>query len=448
MTHKNAFSGLEYGLFAIVVAISSGCSVQPYAGQFASSSFVLDAGVAGSGGAVSILDSSARIEVSGRKDDSGGPTLVVDGGQDGSCAATGFEAVPVEVEKQVEVEVNVPQPVALYIMLDQSLTMNETTGTGIALVAPSKWGLASNAINAFVKDPASKDLDVAIQYFPLGESLLTDLFSDTGAVSDVFPECQGTAYRTPDVSMGRLPAQAQAIVDSLTLHGPAGIGTPIEAALRGAIDYCKQFTSSNPGGEECVVVLITDGLPNGCNLDYAALAGVAGNGFKSAPNIKTFAIGMTGADFSLLNQIGQQGGTDCTPNDAKTYACDVAAGMTLLEAFELIRKYVVETHLETRKETQYVKMECQWEIPPPPANESFDREKVNVEFTPTGLEADKTYLGKVDSLQACGSQLGWYYDDPKAPKQIVACPEACTAIKNADLGKIRVLLGCQTVTVR
>jgi hypothetical protein len=378
--------------------------------------------------------------------DSGAPVLAIDSGQDGSCAATGFEAVPVEVEKEVEVPVNVPQPVALYIMLDQSSSMFDST-TGIPYVPPYKWTVAYDAISAFVQDTASKNLDVAIQYFPLGQVIMNDPNADAGPDTDVSPECQGTDYATPDVPMARLPANAQPIIDSLNFHAPSGTGTPIEPALRGAINFCKQFTGSNTSGEKCVVVLITDGLPNACNDDIAGLSAVAGSGFSTAPSVKTFAIGMTGADFNLLDEIGRQGGTDCTPKDTQSYACDVTSGMTLLEAFELIREYVVETHVEIHKETQYVKMQCQWEIPPPPPQESFDREKVNVEFSPTGLLSDKSYLGKVDSAQACGTQLGWYYDDPNAPKQIIACPEACAAIKTADRGKIRILLGCRAVVI-
>jgi hypothetical protein len=434
----------RYGLVAWWIVVN-GCSVQTSNQDLTDFQFSRDGGNNESGVTPKSDAGAFPDVVVSNRNDAGGEVMVIDAGEDGSCSATGFEAVPIEIEKEVEVPVDVPQPVALYIMLDQSFTMMDST-IGIPYTPPWKWTVAYDAISAFVQDPASKDLDVAIQYFPLGDVQIVG--PDAGVSPEVPPECQGTEYLTPDVSMGRLPGNAQAIIDSLNFHVPAGMGTPIEPALRGAIDYCKQYMGASTTGEKCVVVLITDGLPNACTIDFAALAAIAGAGLQNAPNIKTFAIGMTGADFGLLNQIGQQGGTDCTPNDPQTYACDVTSGMTLLEAFELIREYIVETHVEIHKETQYVKMDCQWAIPPPPPLETFDREKVNVEFSPTGLVTDKNYIGKVDSKDNCGSNIGWYYDDVKDPKQIIACPEACTAIKAADLGKIRILLGCQAVVVK
>jgi hypothetical protein len=430
-------------VFCAFCIIGSGCAANskdhdPTQNQYGSDAAILDSSAAvlpGADGATSSAVSTA---------DAGGQLIVTDAAQDGACTATGSEAVPIQIEKEVEVPVNVPQPVALYIMLDQSMSMFDST-TGIPYVPPWKWTQVYDAISAFVQDPASTALDVAIQYFPLAPVTFTD--PDAGAPSEVTPECQGTEYLTPDVPMGRLPGQAQAMIDSLNLHGPSGQGTPIEPALRGAVDFCSQFMSGNANGEKCVVVLITDGMPNACTTDFTALANIAGNAYTSDPSVKTFAIGMYGADFTLLNQIGQQGGTDCTPNDAQTTACDVATGMTLLEAFELIREFIVETHVEIQIETQIVKMECQWEIPPPPTDETFDREKVNVEFSATGLVADKKYIVKIDAPEKCGRDLAWYYDNPIDPKQIVACPDTCSAIKAADKGKIRILLGCKTVVV-
>ncbi|MBN1656675.1 MAG: VWA domain-containing protein [Deltaproteobacteria bacterium] len=403
-----------------------------------------DVGGSGSGSKVLEENGGSIAQVDFPERDAGGEPFVIDVAPDAACVATGFEAVPIEVEKEVEVPVEVPQPVALYIMLDQSSSMLDSV-SGIPFVPPYKWNVAYDAITAFVRDPESTDLDVAIQYFPLGAVRLSD--PDAGVPSEVPAECQGTEYATADVPMGRLPGNAQAIIDSLNFHFPAGSGTPIEPALRGAVNFCNQYMNGNSSGEKCVVVLITDGLPTACNGDFSTLAGIASEGFNSDPSVKTYAIGMIGADFTLLNQIGQNGGTDCAPSDSQTFACDVTAGMTLLEAFELIREYIVETRVEIRVETQYVKLDCQWEIPPPPEGETFDREKVNVEFSSTGLESDKRYLAKVESEDKCEGELAWYYDDPQDPKQIIACPTACSLIEEADLGKIRVLLGCESMVI-
>ena len=63
------------------------------------------------------------------------------------------------------------------------------------------------------------------------------------------------------------------------------------------------------------------------------------------------------------------------------------------------------------------------------------------------IESDKQYLAKVASKDKCGDEFAWYYDDSEDPKQIIACPAACTEIEGAELGKIRILLGCKSVII-
>ncbi len=89
-------------------------------------------------------------------------------------------------------------------------------------------------------------------------------------------------------------------------------------------------------------------------------------------------------------------------------------------------------------------LDCQWQIPPPPAGQTFDASQVNVEFTDdTGIPA--TVYGVAD-LAACDPAVGgWYYDNPAAPTAVVACPSTCDAIKAAAAGKINVLFGCDTI---
>jgi hypothetical protein len=370
--------------------------------------------------------------------------IETDAGQDGGCTAISSTAKRIEIQVPVErpVEVKTPVPLAIYIMLDQSLTMNDAP---IPYVTTSKWQTAVDAINAFVNDPSSADNDIAIGYFPL------DILGATTV--DV---CDPTPYATPNVPMGKLPGNASAIVDSLSVHGPAGVGTPISPALGGAVNFCAQHKTTS--GENCVVVFITDGNPNQCDLDFNSIACAAKNAYQKPPKIVTFAIGMAGADFNLLDAIAKAGGAPkCDPPNAAApslyYSCNVgtdAGNITLLQALELVRDYSVTftttTVMEPGIEVQ--RLECEWNIPDPPKDETFDKDKVNVEFSTAGTFKDTQNFVHVDSQALCkGSNAAWYYDNKDKPTRIKACPNTCSVIKATDLGKINIVLGCQTRVV-
>jgi hypothetical protein len=305
-------------------------------------------------------------------------------------------------------------------MLDQSSSMQ----------LGGLWDPAKTAIKAFVDDMTSAGLDVALDVFP-------PLLGDLG-------ECAGTGYDAPMVAMGTLPGNAAPIKAALDAMPIAtGIGTPIEGALRGATNFCLTFEMTHPD-EACVAVLITDGAPLGCAQDAAALTSVVANAF--AGDVPTFAVGLTGADFALLDQIAMQGGAvDCDDASA-TFACDVSSGPAkLLDALAKIREVVqtVETTTEIVTTIEETPLECEWSIPKPPNDMIFDRDKVNVQLSAPSL-GQPIGLGKVDEEDLCKAR-GWYYDDPEAPTRVIACEESCELLQSTPQAKIDILLGCQTV---
>jgi hypothetical protein len=331
-----------------------------------------------------------------------------------------------KVRKQIQVQVTEPAPVAVYFMLDQSSSMANFV----------KFPAAVDAVTWFVGDPSSTNLDVALQYFPLRSGV-----------------CEtGEAYRTPEVPLSRLPGGSAGLTSSLECHSNFlplfgfVYGTPMEGALRGATQFCSQFKSdpiANPEREDCVAVLVTDGEPNACTVnDGPGLAQIAKEAFDTS-GVKTFTIGMTGADFAVLNQIGVAGGTDCTPADATSTACDVSSGGdAFVEALKLIRTTITKTIAKTV--TRLQALECEWTIPLPPQGEVIDFSEVNVQFSPTGADTDAQIIGRVNTIADCGRRRAWYYDDEFMPRRIIACDEACKTIKAAIGAKINILLGCAT----
>jgi hypothetical protein len=85
---------------------------------------------------------------------------------------------------------------------------------------------------------------------------------------------------------------------------------------------------------------------------------------------------------------------------------------------------------------------CNYDIPPPPKGETLDAGKVNVRWTGPMATSD-TLLPRAASSDTCASELGWYYDDATAPKQILLCPHSCETI--ATGGTLNISFGCATV---
>jgi hypothetical protein len=374
-------------------------------------------------------DAGDGVDADGKADDASKPIVRRDASSDSAlteenaCAATTVAAEKVVVTEEVQVEVvtETPAPVALYVMFDRSQSM-----AGPPYGDANIWPAAVGAIKSFVNDDSSKGIDVALQYFPL----------DNGG------QCNGAGYSTPAVAMGRLPGRAPGIVSSLDNEDPEGWGTPIEGALRGVTTYCKNFQATH-ADEKCVAVLVTDGKPQiSCDMDDDNIVAIAQNAWSQS-GVRTFAVGLSGADFTLLDRIAKAGNAaDCDASNNR-YACDVSSGANKLsDALAKIRDSVktVTTKTELVTQTKERPLECQWVMPAPAAGETLDKDRVNVTLNGS---AGSLPLGRVPSADKC-QDGAWHYDSNDAPTQIVACPSTCDAIKAGTYTDVKILLGCET----
>ncbi len=95
---------------------------------------------------------------------------------------------------------------------------------------------------------------------------------------------------------------------------------------------------------------------------------------------------------------------------------------------------------------QQTELACEWDIPPPPDGQMFERNKVNVRYTPgTGGPPRDIYW--VETASECGPEGGWYYDDNDAPTSVQVCKVNCDQMKSDTNGKVDVLFGCFTIAV-
>jgi hypothetical protein len=300
-------------------------------------------------------------------------------------------------------------PVQMYIMVDRSQSM----------LLDQKWAGASAALTAFFQDEDSAGLSIALRFFP----------DDLPVAGCDDPACNITSCGTPLVPLGQLneyPASAdphqQALVAAVASRNPNG-QTPTYAALGGA----EQWAEANAAeGVKTAVVLVTDGEPNGCPPeDAGSIAQLAADARTNA-DIFTYAIGMEGANIGELDQIAVAGGTD---------NAFVIGGTTihadLIAAFESIGTAPIE---------------CSFAVPDAASvGQPVDLNLVNLTYS-TGGDEDPETIPQVGGSADCGSDAGWYYDDPNDPMEIHLCPASCTQVQNGPAGaSLDVVLGCATV---
>lgn len=335
-------------------------------------------------------------------------------------------------------------PLDMYIMMDQSSSMGESTSGG-----GTKWDAVKQALAGFVADPKAAGIGVGIGFFavPPGggggppSSCKTNAdcvvgTTDFGPCFSPLPgiipgicfnastgsdSCNAADYAKPEVEIAPLPGVASAINGAMGAHSPTS-STPTGPALQGAVDHAKAWATAHPD-HVVVAVLATDGDPSECNPgDIPGIANIAATALAGSPKIRTFVIGV-GSSTANLDAIAKGGGT------APAFIVDT--NQNVVQQFEAALEAIQGTALA-----------CQYGIPKPQSG-TLDYGKVNVQYTPGSGSA--VVIGNVANAAACDpSKGGWYYDVPAAPTQILLCPATCTTVSADKAGTVAIQLGCTT----
>lgn len=318
-----------------------------------------------------------------------------DGSVGDACAATTVSAEPA--------------PLDMYIMLDNSTSMGADCDIGQATT--SKWCYGVNALSQFFQ-AAPPGTGVALQYFP-------KCWKNAG-------EClTGASCAVADVPLGQLPGNLNPLQQSLNTNGPSG-GTPMEAALHGLATYTTQ---NQQPGRVMIGVFITDGVPEDCTTNVNTLAGIVQSHLLT-DKIKTFVIGMDGADFVKLDSIAAPGGASQHSNfcggASPCYSYDVDNGNPA--AFSAVLAAIQKSAVA-----------CQFAMPTADGG-IVDPTKVEVSYFPAGNPPAQK-LTKVQNAAACAGG-GWYYDNNANPKSILLCPSSCTIVQLDTKAKVDISLGC------
>lgn len=305
--------------------------------------------------------------------------------QNDTCASSVVEAAAV--------------PLNMFIMFDKSGSMDG-----------SKWNNATAALKNFFQDPGTDGLQVALRFFHDG--LCSKGICDINACSQ------------PLVDIGVLSAEPgdpheQALVSAVNSKSPGGGGgTPTYAALAGAENWAKAYKDAHPV-EPVVVVLVTDGSPNGCIENFALIANLATDA-RNTHGILTYSVGLEGSNESEMNMLAQAGGTG--------QAYFIGTGSAESELLAALQAINVEQTLA-----------CEFLMP---EGENVDPSLVNVDFTSGAGQTDT--IGQVPDAASC-EQGGWHYDDADNPTKIVLCPSTCDGVQGDADASVEIVLGCDTI---
>jgi hypothetical protein len=347
------------------------------------------------------------------------PVIVVGGspGASGGASAGGGEVCQAESREGQRI------PVDMYFLVDSSASMSEMVTAG------SKWDLVSQSLIGFLGDPRNEGTGVGIGYFPTGvgatctagqpDCLCIPIINV--CLPQVGGSCVVADYAAPAVPLA-LPSVVASVISNITAHTLAG-GTPTRPAVEGALQYLAGWAAQHPE-RKVVLVLATDGDPLGCDAntpqDIAALAAAA---LAGPHGIRTFVIGV-GRSLQTLNLVAEAGGT------GQAFLVDTGGD-------------VAQQFADALDQIRGVASSCDFSIPTDTGSQmDVDPTKVNVRYTPTGSTDDtlveQTFNGDPAN---CGSEGGWYYDNPAAPTTIKLCDATCSSLSG---GSIQVLFGCDT----
>ncbi len=340
----------------------------------------------GSGGG----DGTDTIDVSGLGD--GGDS----GAMGPSCAAATFSATL--------------RPLDLYILLDQSGSMKENE---------DRWTPVSQAISNFISGDDASGINVAIQYFALG---------DTDAL-----KCDVASYAQPEVEPTDLSTGAALIDASLAAHDfPQAEcctndnehnGTPTRPAVEGALQFLRSWTNERPD-HAAALLLATDGAPTADCSDNGVddVARVIEESAQAENAIPTYVIGIGEED--SLAAMAEAGGTGMGAFLVDGSGADTQSDFAA--ALKAIRGQAIP---------------CDYDFP---EGDSTDPNRLNVTYTPNGSGESVTAI-LVEDAASCDSAVDeWYYKLEGGERRIHLCPRLCSTVNESTQGAVDLIVGCAT----
>ena len=389
---------------------------------------------------------------------------------------------------------------ALYLMLDSSGSMQESTGTG-----PTKWDAVTRAIRGFLTETRESDLQLGMQFFPLTKPgskfvctsqedcgpdggpcfLSTCLLGGTITLCTSNADCPGGAPDNPCVNFGLCAATADTTTptacvlpstcgDGLgqcedfertctnaTSCDPASYGTPvieIQAVSAGLQAFDQALTSKLPEGLTPTVPALQGAQDHArawalAHPEQTVATLLVTDGLPTDCGPPPAAGAPTALDQVL--QIAAAGVAASAP--IATYVIGVfqpgetpsinnvnaiaAAGGTEKAAFIDASGAVEQQFLDALRSVKTTAAPCQLELSQTDGLNFF-----RAELLFDAGNGTSTPLPYVEGLLGCAAKPeGWYYDIPPAqgtPQAVTLCPNVCQLVKAAPQAGISLELGC------
>lgn len=332
-------------------------------------------------------------------------------------------------------------PVYMQFIIDGSGSMDGADGKGGFVAGErepdpaspgrqtgKKWIAVRDALGAFFDDVAAKkDPSFAVGLY---------LFSSTSIKS-------ATGVDVPIKFVDA--AQATSLKARLAPPIFANGGTPLCGSITGQLPILTGYVPAAPvePGGKYVLIAMTDGIPTDTKSTCLSAITTAKTG---KPPVATFAVGVGNEDAdpvlvydeSFMKDLAVAGGTavaGCNPNwgnaDKTGKPChfQITPGTKtaaqikgdFLAAINAIRDAVAS---------------CEFPLTKPAGAGDIDPANVNVVLT----------TGGKDSTVPMNPADGWQYDDPANPTKVSLHGKACDQLKADPAAKIKIVVGCKTVT--
>lgn len=339
------------------------------------------------------------------------------------------------------------EPIYLAFAFDVSGSMGHMDRPNWWHDATKKWTPVSTAAKEFFEDESSTNIFSSIVFFPAKDN-----------------KCSEASYATPLVAMTELPSTE--FGDALDAYALAGddtteVGDPLEGgawrgntptlqAVNATIAYLENVLTERQGAK-VALVLVTDGLPQGCTGDVDAVA-AAVEAVKDT--IPTYVIGVenptvppTALPAGWANWRNNVGGTPedesltpATPPDtlAALNAIAVAGGTT--EAVLIDTNSPTATKQKFRETIDDIRrksVSCVLEIPPHPKGGTFDKDKIDVVYE-SGSKSTRLVHDP-----SCKKANAWRYDDADDPQNIELCASTCITVQEDPAAELGVNFLCE-----
>ncbi|MFT3774229.1 MAG: VWA domain-containing protein [Minicystis sp.] len=484
---------LRVGMGTCVLgALFAACSSGPMGdtgGSNGTSNGTTNGGPSGSGGAHTSNGSGSTGS------DVGGGFAGVVGSGAGSTGNGGAETCAGETSQAKLI------PLDMYLMLDSSGSMTDTTGSNGT--GPSKWTAVTQALSTFFSDPQSTGLGVGLQHFPMLAQGVPEtctansqcpgstgpcLLKVCAGVSTLKPcnaniDCAGQGTQQC-VKLGECGNTYCAPANGALCGGNGMPCNPVTESFCFNQDSCQGSDYAAPSVEITVLngtsgqldSTIAGWTPSGSTPTAPALTGAIQHAKSWANQNPTHTVVVVLAtdglptecmpqNISGIAQIASQG-VSGTPS-VKTFAIgvfspsDITAGAQdnldqIASAGGTTKAFIIDTSqnvqqqfLDALNAIRGTKLACEYAVPAAGSSGPLDFGEVNVEHTPPGASAPTT-IGYVGDVGHCDPvDGGWYYDvNPSmggTPTKIIMCPATCTEFSTTTGGSIDIRVGCKTV---